>query len=170
MLDPSTRTAQIEIEIENSKFRLKPGMYANVDFTTDRRDNSLVVPTNAVVDLNGNRGVFLPGQNDTATFKPVTVGMIDGDLAEVSQGLAEGDRIVTTGAAALRDGDRIILAGRGPEGSAGNGRGGRTARPGSVAPPVSRTQPQSGYEPAPFRPTGGRVRATDDRVGGERRS
>ena len=128
VLDPATRTAQIEIEIENPQFRLKPGMYANVDFTTERRDKALVVPTNAVVDINGSRGVFLPADGDTAKFKMVNVGMIDGELAEVAEGLSEGDRIVTTGAAALREGDRIVLAGQrqgGPGGAAGRGGRGR---------------------------------------------
>ena len=51
VLDPATRTAQIEVEIENPQFRLKPGMYAKVDFTVEQRDNTLVVPTNALVDV-----------------------------------------------------------------------------------------------------------------------
>jgi len=130
VLDPATRTAQIEIEIDNPQFRLKPGMYATVNFTTERRDKALVVPTNAVVDLNGNRGVFQPGDGDTAKFKTVSIGLIDGELAEVQSGLQEGDRVVTTGAAALREGDRIILAGQGQGGPGGNagGRGGRGGR------------------------------------------
>jgi RND family efflux transporter MFP subunit len=154
VLDPATRTAQIEIEIENAKFRLKPGMYANVNFTTERRENALVVPTNAVVDVNGSRGVFLPGKGETATFRPVTVGMIDSDLAEVSQGLSEGDRIVTTGAAALREGDRIILAGPGRDGGAQRGRGERQH---DVAP-AEQPQPASpGQEPGGARPGAGRA-------------
>ena len=36
-------------------------MYAKVNFTVDKRENTLVVPANAVVDLGGKRGVFLPG-------------------------------------------------------------------------------------------------------------
>ena len=61
ILDPATRTAQIEIEIPNPGGQLKPGMYAKVNFTVDKRENTLVVPANAVVDLGGKRGVFLPG-------------------------------------------------------------------------------------------------------------
>jgi len=126
VLDPATRTAQIEIEIDNPQFRLKPGMYANVNFTTERRDKALVVPTNAVVDVNGNRGVFQPGEGDTAKFKSVSVGIIAGELAEIQSGLQEGDHVVTTGAAALREGDRIVLAGQRQGGpGAGGGRGGR---------------------------------------------
>jgi len=139
VLDPATRTAQIEIEIENPQFRLKPGMYANVDFTTERRDKALVVPTKAVVDINGSRGVFLPAEGDTAKFKTVNVGMIDGEMAEVAEGLNEGDRIVTTGAAALREGDRIVLSGQGSSGrgaGAGGGRGGgRGGRQGGEGTP-----------------------------------
>ena len=45
ILDPATRTAQVEIEIPNPGFRLKPGMYARVRFTVEQHDNALVVPT-----------------------------------------------------------------------------------------------------------------------------
>ncbi len=123
VLDPATRTAQIEIEVQNSKYRLKPGMYAKVDFVVDRKDNTLTVPANAIVDLNGKKGVFLPDEGDVARFKPVTVGMSQPDLVEVVEGLPEGTRVVTTGASALREGDRIVLLGQGGRGGRG-GRGG----------------------------------------------
>src|SRR4029434_7935945 len=60
VLDPATRTAQIEVVINNAQFRLKPGMYAKVSFTVEHREKTLVVPTSALVDVGGNRGVFLP--------------------------------------------------------------------------------------------------------------
>ena len=123
VLDPATRTAQIEVEVQNSTFRLKPGMYAKVDFVVERRDNTLVVPANAVVDVRGQKGVFLPDEGDVARFKPVKIGMSKTDLVEIVDGLAEGTRVVTTGAAALREGDRIVLLGA-------NGRGGRGGRGG----------------------------------------
>jgi membrane fusion protein, multidrug efflux system len=130
VLDPATRTAQIEVEIENASFRLKPGMYARVNFTVEQRPNTLVVPANALVDVQGSRGVFQPSgpANDVAKFKPVKVGLVDDTQAEVSEGLSEGERIVTTGAAALKEGDKIILPGQrqgGERAGTGPGRGGR---------------------------------------------
>jgi RND family efflux transporter MFP subunit len=133
VLDPTTRTAQIEVEIPNSDFRLKPGMYAKVSFTIEHREKTLVVPTAALVDVGGNRGVFLPHkgeQGDIANFKAIEVGLVDQNLVEVSSGLAEGDNVITTGAAALREGDRIVLPGQeqpasGAGGGRGGGRGGR---------------------------------------------
>jgi HlyD family secretion protein len=118
VLDPATRTASIEIEIPNPGFRLKPGMYARVTVTTDERKDALVVPTNAVVDTGGRRGVFLAAENNTVSFRPITVGVEEDTQIEIVDGLSEGDRIVTTGAAGLRDGDRVVLAsGDGPSDS-----------------------------------------------------
>ena len=129
VLDPATRTAQIEVEIANPQGRLKPGMYANVRFTVDKRPKTLVVPTNAVVEWEGKRGVFVPGDGDTATFHPITLGLQDQKQTEVASGLSEGDRVITTGAATLREGDRIVIGGQ-QENGASNGSGARSGRAG----------------------------------------
>jgi HlyD family secretion protein len=129
VLDPATRTAQIEVEVPNPSFRLKPGMYAKVDFVVERKENTLVVPANAIVDVNGKKGVFLPDEGDVAKFKEVTIGMSQPELVEVVAGLPEGTQVVTTGAAALREGDRIVLLGAN-NGAPGQGaaRGARSGR------------------------------------------
>jgi RND family efflux transporter MFP subunit len=125
VLDPATRTAQIEVEISNEKFRLKPGMYATVNFTVEHKENTLVIPANAVVEMNGKKGVFLPDEGDVAKFHPITLGMAETQQVEVAQGLSEGMRVVTTGAGALREGDRILLLGQGQRGGETGGRGAR---------------------------------------------
>jgi HlyD family secretion protein len=159
VLDPSTRTAQIEIEIANSDFRLKPGMYARVSFTIEQRENTLVVPTSAIVNVGGNPGVFLPSkneENEVAKFKPVQTGMSDQNLVEVSSGLAEGERVVTTGAAALRDGDRILLAGGRGGGTGRQGGGPGRGRQGSGAPGGEGRSPAGGDAPGSPRSGGPR--------------
>jgi HlyD family secretion protein len=131
ILDPATRTAQVEIEIPNPGYRLKPGMYARVRFTVEKHDNALVVPTPAVVDLQGKIGVWVPGEGDQPSFQPVTVGIEQQDFTELTSGVTEGQKIITTGAAALRAGDRIVLPGQRAGGSGGSGgRGGRGGRRG----------------------------------------
>jgi HlyD family secretion protein len=156
VLDPLTRTAQVEIEIDNGNFRLKPGMYARVGFTVEQRDQALVVPANALVEVGPDRGVFLPGEGDVAVFRPVAVGLVDSDLAEVA-GLEEGQTIVTTGAAALREGDRIVIAGQGtgiPAGAAGNPQGLGARRGGAGSAPGT-----PGREAAPAGAPAGQGRA-----------
>jgi RND family efflux transporter MFP subunit len=135
VLDPATRTAQIEVEIPNPGNRLKPGMYARVSLTIEERKNALTVPTNAVVNVEGERGVFL-AENDTAAFKKVEIGIEESARIEVLNGVKDSDRVITTGAAALQHGDRIVDARSGGRGGAGGpgarpnpgGRGGNQQR------------------------------------------
>ncbi len=143
ILDPATRTAQVEIEIPNQTYRLKPGMYARARFTVERHDKALVVPTLAVVDVQGKMGVWLPGEGDAAVFAPVMIGIEEQEFTEVTSGVKEGQRIISTGAAALRAGDKIVLPGqRGGAAARGGRRGGGApgARGESPAPNANRGQ------------------------------
>ena len=140
ILDPATRTAQVEIEIPNSTYRLKPGMYARARFTVEKHDKALVVPTLAVVDLQGKLGVWVPAdEGDSPVFNPVTTGIEQQDFTEITGGIKDGQRIITTGAAALRPGDRIVLAGQRGGRAGGAARGGRR---GGGAPGVNANQAQ----------------------------
>ncbi|MCC7007633.1 MAG: efflux RND transporter periplasmic adaptor subunit [Acidobacteria bacterium] len=138
VFDPATRTATMEIEIPNPGFRLRPGMYARVRLVADHKQDALTVPRNAVVDIDGRRGVFLIGEGNVAKFQPVTSGLSDGERVEILEGLGDGTRIITAGALALRNGDRITLIG-----NEGRGRGGRNGRAGgaengaAAAPPAA---------------------------------
>jgi len=111
VFDPATRTAAMEIEVPNPGFRLKPGMYARVQLAAERRDHALVVPRNAVVDIEGQRGVYI-ADGQTARFTVIHTGLAEGDDVEVLDGLSEGARVVTVGALALKDGDKITVIGQ----------------------------------------------------------
>ncbi|MGH9199938.1 MAG: efflux RND transporter periplasmic adaptor subunit, partial [Vicinamibacterales bacterium] len=126
VLDPSTRTAAMEVEVPNPTFKLKPGMYARVNLTVEDRRGVLVAPKTAVIDFESKRGVWVPSAENRATFVQVELGIEDTTTVEIKSGLKEGDRIVTTGAAALRNNDQLLIAGAdGASGPSGAGRGGR---------------------------------------------
>jgi len=126
VLDPATRTASIEIEIPNPGYRLKPGMYARISLIVEERKNTLVAPKNAVIDFESKRGVWVPNADRRAQFVPVTLGIESPEQVEIIGGLQEGDRFVTTGAAAVRNNDQLIIAGEGNAGGpGGQGRGGQ---------------------------------------------
>ena len=154
VFDPATRTAEIEIEVPNVGYRLKPGMYSRVQLTVSTRSDAITVPRNALVDLEGKSGVFVaaavekaegtrgggagaPAQEVmTAKFLPVEVGIRDGDAIEITKGLENGARVITTGANALKDGDRIVAA------NTGSGRG-RPSTGSGQAPSTSSGQAPS---------------------------
>ncbi|ODS59563.1 MAG: hypothetical protein ABS36_01120 [Acidobacteria bacterium SCN 69-37] len=123
IFDPATRTATMEIEVPNPGYRLKPGMYARVQLTTERKPNALTVARAAVVDIQGRRGVYVVGDGEVARFQEVQTGLSNVDRIEIVSGVTEGTRVVTTGALAIRDGERVVTAdaARG----AGSGSGGR---------------------------------------------
>ena len=132
VLDPATRTAEMEVEIPNPASRLKPGMYARVQFVVAQRPGALTVPRNALVDLEGTRGVFVV-DGKTARFRPVQTGIVDGEAVEITEGLSDNTTIVTLGSASLRDGDPIVIAGQAGRGARGGGPPPGGQRPGGGA-------------------------------------
>lgn len=120
VLDPATRTAEMEIEIPNRSKRLKPGMYARVQLQTAAKRDVLVVPKSAVVDVSGRRGVYTVADGK-AVFRPITVGIDDDERVEVTDGVTEGEQVVSVGASSVRDGDPVLLPGQQPKGGMGKG-------------------------------------------------
>jgi multidrug efflux pump subunit AcrA (membrane-fusion protein) len=108
--DPVARTIDVELSISNASHRLKPGMYAEVEWVESRR-TSLVIPLVSVVDRGGQKGVFTAGDG-RARLVPITVGAVVGDMIEVLSGLKGDERVVTTGASQLNDQDKITIVER----------------------------------------------------------
>jgi RND family efflux transporter MFP subunit len=148
VLNPQTRTAEMEIEVPNQDFRLKPGMYSRVLLTVARRDDALVVPRNALVDIDGQRGVFtLEGDSRQVRFQPVELGLQNQEQAEVRSGLNHGERVVTTGAAALKTGDTVLLPGEQPGRPGGGGPPGQGTAGASRPGGQGASGPPSGQSP-----------------------
>ena len=118
VLDPSTRTARVRVEVKNSDRRLRPGMFvvASVQGAAGdaaARQAPLVIPATAPL-FTGRRSVVYVEMPDTEepTYQAtvVTLGTRMGDLYPVLSGLQEGDRVVIHGAFAL-DADLQIQGG-----------------------------------------------------------
>jgi RND family efflux transporter MFP subunit len=125
VLDPTTRTAEIEIEVPNGDFRLKPGMYARMGVTIESRTGTTLVPKSAVVDYDSKRGVFTMTADNKAKFVPLETGIEDATRVEVRGGLTTADTLITGGASSLRDNDTLVVAGQGGQGGRrGPGAGG----------------------------------------------
>ncbi len=108
--NPVGRTIDVELTLPNPGYRIKPGMYAEAEWTTSTR-SALVVPLTAIVERAGKKYVFL-AEGGLARLVPVSVGVVSGDVIEILSGLTDGERIVTTGATQLNDKDRIEVVDR----------------------------------------------------------
>ena len=117
ILDPATRTGSVEIEVPNPKMMLKAEMFARVELDLGTRHNTLLVPREALVSHDQQRGVFKL-QDDTARFQPVDAGITQGGEVEVISGLKEGEPVITLGVNLVKNGDKVRLRSEKPAGTA----------------------------------------------------
>jgi len=108
--NPQTRAIDIEITVPNPGYRLKPGMYAEMEMVQNRR-SGLTLPVAAVVDRGGQKFVFSVAA-DRARMMPVLTGAISGDEIEIVSGLQGNEAIVSSGADRLENGDRLNVQAR----------------------------------------------------------
>ena len=140
VIDPVTRVAKVRVEIGNQSGRLKPEMFATGIVSSNLvkyRDN-LVIPKSAVL-WTGKRSIVYVKQPDTdePVFKirEIGLGPMLGESYVVTDGLSEGEEIVTSGAfsvdaAAQLEGKPSMM----------NPAGGKTSSmPGMVMPGDSKT-------------------------------
>jgi membrane fusion protein (multidrug efflux system) len=119
VLKESSRQGLLEIEIPNPKRLLKPGMWISVEIEFGRHEGATVVPFGALAKRDEKRGVFLADvEAGTARFVPVSVGIVQGALVEVTDPPLSG-LVVTLGQHLLEDGAAITLPGERPRGRAG---------------------------------------------------
>lgn len=108
VIDLATRTAPIEIEIPNAEHRLKPGMFARVQLTTEQHKNVLAVLKEAFVGREPNIYLFVI-ENNKAVLRKITTGIHQGNFIEVTRGLNAGENIVVMGQQKLRDGTSVTI-------------------------------------------------------------
>jgi len=108
VVDLQTRTAPIEIVIDNSDHRLQSGMFAKVKLTIEERKNVPVILKEAIIGREPNTYVYAI-DNNKALLKKVTLGIHQGPYFEVIDGLKEGDMVVILGQQRLRDGADVSV-------------------------------------------------------------
>lgn len=95
------------------------GAFATVIFYTDRRENTLSVPTECVLTGNDNERYLFTVDESGTTAARVTVetGLVGKTNTEITSGLNEGDRVVVKGQSYLSDGSAVrVVTSDGGEG------------------------------------------------------
>ncbi|MGB7296967.1 MAG: efflux RND transporter periplasmic adaptor subunit [Candidatus Aminicenantales bacterium] len=113
LLQEASRQARVEIDINNEDGTLKPGMFVNAGIEFARRDRAKLVPYSSLVQRGNQSGVFIADtENKKAFFKPVKVGIVEGENAEVLEPSDISGYAVVLGQHLLQDGMNIILPDR----------------------------------------------------------
>lgn len=113
-LDPASRTLGLEAELPNRDGRLKPGMLARLKIPRRRIPDALVVPLDAVVDLEDRRVVYVVVGGE-AERREVAAGPVLGDRVVIERGLEPGDRVVIDGQSRIAPGQPVEVVAVAPE-------------------------------------------------------
>jgi Cu(I)/Ag(I) efflux system membrane fusion protein/cobalt-zinc-cadmium efflux system membrane fusion protein len=95
-LDMTTRTARVRLSFNNPGLELKPGMFTNVVFEVSMGEQ-LVIPASAVLQSGTRAVAFVDHGDGNLEPRNITLGGRAADNLIVSQGLKEGERVVTSG-------------------------------------------------------------------------
>lgn len=97
-VDHQTRTLTVRITLENANFELKPGMYATVEIMTQPSPDTIQVPRETVIDTGIRQIAFIAESEGHFTPRQVHMGIMgDNDMAQILDGLAPGETVVTSG-------------------------------------------------------------------------
>lgn len=102
-LNATARTLTVEAEVPNTEGRLKPGQFAVVRITQSQGENAVMVPTAAIRTEGETNKVFVI-KDGVAREVIVQLGLLENDLIQIKQGVAENDVVATSNVAQLYDG------------------------------------------------------------------
>lgn len=104
-----TGTYNVKIELNNSKKLIKGGMLAEVSFTREKSENTLVLPRNAVMTKDGESYIYVV-EGTIAKKIVVETGIETGEAIEIKTDLPQGSQVVTRGQTYLSDGEEVQIA------------------------------------------------------------
>jgi RND family efflux transporter MFP subunit len=108
VIDPDSGTIKVTVEILKYPDRIRPGDFVEVRIQTDRHEDTVLVPKNAVVTEKGDQVAYVV-EEEKASRRLVTLGFQDDVHAEILSGIAEGDRVVIQGQRSLKDGQPVRI-------------------------------------------------------------
>jgi cobalt-zinc-cadmium efflux system membrane fusion protein len=97
-LDATTRRLLVRASVNNAAGLLKPEMFASVKIRTGEGDTAIAVPRAAIIHEGDSARVWILRDHDTAIeLRHIKIGMTNGNMVQVLEGLAPNDRVITKG-------------------------------------------------------------------------
>jgi membrane fusion protein (multidrug efflux system) len=108
-LDVRTGSIRYEVTFPNPENGLRPGQFGKVRFVADMKKGALVIPQEAVSELQGSYQVIVVGEDNKASVQPVKMGERLGPMWEVLEGLKPGDKVIVQGIQKVRPGSSVTV-------------------------------------------------------------
>src|SRR6266496_3080336 len=108
-LDVKTGSIRYYVTFPNPGNVLRPGQFGNVRFVADMKKGAMVIPQEAVNELQGSYQVAVVGDDNKVSIRPVKMGERIGAMWEVTEGLKPGDRVIVQGLQKAREGSTVAV-------------------------------------------------------------
>jgi len=108
-LDTKTGSIRYYVTFPNPGNILRPGQFGKVRFVADMKKGAMVLPQEAVTELQGSYQVAVVDENNKVSIRPVKMGERMGALWEVTEGLKPGDKVVVQGVQKAREGATVTV-------------------------------------------------------------
>jgi RND family efflux transporter MFP subunit len=107
-IDADTRTFKGNIEITNTNYLLRPGMFVKADIVTNRKDSVIVIPKNIILSRQRGKTVFIVDRG-VAMDRIIDTGLENLTEVEVTRGLMKNDRVVISGFETLSSRSKVKI-------------------------------------------------------------
>ena len=108
-MDPTTKTYMVRITLTQPDGSLRGGMFAQSGVDVLQRAQTLYVPKDALLELNGVSSAYVILPDNTIQIRQVKTGLRNDAYVEILDGLSVGDRIAVTNTARLKDGSHVTI-------------------------------------------------------------
>ncbi|MBP6299369.1 MAG: efflux RND transporter periplasmic adaptor subunit [Arenimonas sp.] len=109
VMDSGSGTFRVTSAFNSDKI-LRSGMFGRLEIAYDQRDNVLTIPRAALIEDEGESAVYIV-RSGKAIRAPIKTGYSNGEIAEVISGIRQGDKVITAGKVAVRDGSKVSVIG-----------------------------------------------------------
>jgi RND family efflux transporter MFP subunit len=106
-LDPKTGSIRYYVTFPNPGNILRPGQFGKVRFVADMKKGAMVIPQEAVTELQGSYQVAVVSDESKVSIRPVKMGERIGAMWEVTEGLKAGDKVIVEGIQKAREGSIV---------------------------------------------------------------
>ncbi|HQH19032.1 MAG TPA: efflux RND transporter periplasmic adaptor subunit, partial [Bacteroidales bacterium] len=108
-IDQTTKTFTVELTIQNSSLKLRPGMFSKIQLNLGK-GKAIMVPTIALIKQTGTNDMYVfVNNNGIAKKVRVTPGAMIDDKTEIVEGINENDEIIVVGQNKLDDKKPLII-------------------------------------------------------------
>src|SRR5205085_11330663 len=106
-LDPRTGSIRYEVTFPNAGDTLRPGQFGKVRFVADMKKGAMVIPQEAVTELQGSYQVAVVGGDNKVSIRTVKVGDRVGSMWIIKEGLQPDETVVAEGTQKVKQGTTV---------------------------------------------------------------